>query len=312
MAGFFGFFDYSKPGPGVSKDEPQKASILLFFDLFFRKFWDLIKLNLMYFIFNIPAILITLVLFLVFVDKTMIDDPLNDLILKFIMGSLFIFIPLITVGPAQCGFTYVLRNYSRQEHAFLWWDFKETALKNMKESLIISLIDLVVFVIVLFDFRAYSVFSNGSIFMTIASGFFVVAFVIYLIMHMYIYPMLVTFKLPVKQIYKNALIFALMKFIPNLGILILCAAIVIATFMNPIIGFILMPLITFSLIGFITNFYVYPKLKKYMMDKVEKQAPVSDPEEYFGSGDEEDETIADETEQDSEEINDNSDNNEIE
>jgi Predicted integral membrane protein len=296
MAGFFGFFDYSKPGPGVSKDEPQKASVFLFFELFFRKFWNLIKLNLMFFIFDIPAILSMLVLFLVFMDKPMMDDPLNDMILKFIMGSIFVFIPLITVGPAQCGFSYVLRNYARQEHAFLWWDFKEAAKKNMKESLIISLIDLAVLIVVLFDFRAYSLFSHGSLLMTVASGFFIVAFVIYLMMHMYIYPMLVTFKLPVKQIFKNALIFALMKFLPNLGILLVCAAIVVVTFLNPIIGFILMPIITFSLIGFLTNFYVYPKLKKYMMDKV---APVTDPEEYFGGDEDEEEGTEEEKDEDS-------------
>ena len=29
MAGFFGFFDYSKPGRGISKDEPQKTGIAL-------------------------------------------------------------------------------------------------------------------------------------------------------------------------------------------------------------------------------------------------------------------------------------------
>jgi hypothetical protein len=29
MAGFFGFFDYTKPGPGIDKDEPQKAAIFV-------------------------------------------------------------------------------------------------------------------------------------------------------------------------------------------------------------------------------------------------------------------------------------------
>jgi len=279
MAGFFGFFDYSKPGPGVEKDAPQKASIPLFFELFFRKFWDLIKLNIMFFIFNIPAILVMLFLFLTFIDRSLIEDPLNDMIIKFIMGSIFVLIPIITVGPAQCGFTYILRNFARQEHAFLWWDFKENAKKNMKESLIISLVDLLVFVVVLFDLRAYSLFSSGSIFMTVASGLFIVAFIIYVMMHMYIYPMLVTFKLSVKQIYKNAFLFAIIKFIPNLAILIVTAAIIIASFILPVIGFVLMPFLTFSLIGFLTNFYVYPQIKKFMMDKAEMQAPIVHPGE---------------------------------
>ena len=36
MAGFFGFFDYSKPGPGIEKDEPQKAALFVFMDIYAR------------------------------------------------------------------------------------------------------------------------------------------------------------------------------------------------------------------------------------------------------------------------------------
>lgn len=280
MAGFFGFFDYTKPGPGVQKDESPKPRIVLFFDILFRKFWNLLKLNMMFFLFNIPAVLAMLFLMLTFVGNLFTDDVTSDLILKFILGSIFICIPILTVGPAQAGFTYILRNYSREEHAFLWWDFKDNAKRNFKESLIISIIDLVIFVVVLFDIRAYFLFSKGSFLMSLASGFLILAFVIYMMMHMYIYPMLVTFKLSVKQIYRNALLFAMMKFLPNLGILLICAAVLVATFWNPIIGFILFPFITLSLIGFITNFYVYPQLKKHMMDKVEIQ-PSTNVEKVF-------------------------------
>jgi uncharacterized membrane protein YesL len=88
-------------------------------------------------------------------------------------------------------------------------------------------------------------------------------------MHLYIYPMMVTFKLSIKQLYRNALIFAVIKFFPNLLILIVCAGLIYASFIYPVIGFILFPLITVSVIGFVTNFYVYPKMKRYIMDKVE-------------------------------------------
>ena len=32
MAGLFGMFDQSRPGPGVSKDEPQKKAFFKFFE----------------------------------------------------------------------------------------------------------------------------------------------------------------------------------------------------------------------------------------------------------------------------------------
>jgi len=84
--------------------------------------------------------------------------------------------------------------------------------------------------------------------------------------------MLITFKLTVKQIYKNALIFAFIKLIPNALILLLCFAIVFATFLNYLIGIILLIFITYSLIGLITNFYVNPIIKKYMIDKFNENA----------------------------------------
>ena len=50
---FLGIFgNYDKPGPGVNKDEPQKAAPVRFFEIFLRKFTKLVQLNL---IFAIPA-----------------------------------------------------------------------------------------------------------------------------------------------------------------------------------------------------------------------------------------------------------------
>ncbi len=274
MAGFFGFFDYTKPGPGVPDPDsaPPKARIVVFFEIFTRKFWNLVKLNLMFTLFNLPAILIALVFISnLFIQKTILNDINTDLIIKFLFVSIFLCIPVLTVGPAQAGFTYVLRNYSREEHAFLWWDFKETALKNLKESLIISVIDFIVVVIVGIDINLYMNINKGSFLMTVAGSLVFLAFTIYVMMHMYIYPMLVTFKLNVRQLYKNAFLFAIMRFIPNLLILLLCIVVLGASFYNAYLGFILFPLLTMSLIGLITNFYVYPTMKKYMIDKVTEQ-----------------------------------------
>ena len=50
-----GFFNYSKPGPGIDKNAPKKKGVALYLELFFRKFWELIRINVLYFIFSIPA-----------------------------------------------------------------------------------------------------------------------------------------------------------------------------------------------------------------------------------------------------------------
>ena len=282
MAGIFGFFDYTKPGPGVPKDAPPKPRIVVFFEIFSRKFWHLVKLNMLFSIFNLPAIL--MVLFLILASQSSMntrfsEDLFADFVFRFLFGAVLLCIPLITVGPAQAGFTYVLRNYAREEHAFIWEDFKEHALKNFKESMIISAIDFIVVLIIWMDISIYMSMDKSNILISIASALLILSFVIYLMMHMYIYPMLVTFKLNIKQIYKNAFIFTIMKFLPNVGILLLCAFVIMLTFYFPILGFMLFPFITMSTLGLITNFHVYPYLKKYMMDRLPQQESAGEPEE---------------------------------
>jgi len=272
LAGFFGFFDYTKPGPGVPKDAPPKPRIVVFFGIVGRKFWKLVSINLMFFLFNLPALLLMMLITFFFKADMIIDDPIADLITRLTFGAGFLCIPVITVGPAQAGFTYILRNYAREEHAFPWWDFRDAAKRNFKQSLIISIINILAVALIGMDLNAYFQLNRGdNILMSLASGFIVLAFIILLMMNMYIYPMLVTFKLTVKQLYKNAFIFSMMRFFPNLGILLLCFLIVIATFWYPVIGIILLPLITMSFIGLVTNFYVYPTLKKHIIDKFEEE-----------------------------------------
>ncbi|NLC68849.1 MAG: YesL family protein [Clostridiaceae bacterium] len=292
MAGFFGFFDYTKPGPGIPKDAPPKPPIVVFFGIYTRKFWNLLKINLMFNLFNLPAVIAVIFASMYVIQGQIGDDPAIDLLIRFILGSIILCIPLITVGPVQAGYTYILRNYSREEHAFLWWDFKDSAIENFKQSLIISIIDffaLIIFGIVINFYFSLNVEDTVmAMFSLIARTFIILAFIVYLMMHMYIYPMLVTFKLTIKQLYRNAFIFSMAKFFPNLGILLLCIALILLSFcFNVVIGIILFLFITVSTIGLITNFYVYPKLKKYMIDKIEVEE--DDEDDEYGEDDESDE-----------------------
>lgn len=282
MAGFFGLFDYNKPGPGIPENAPPKSPFIVFFEILQRKFWNFIKINFMFLIFDIPAILLgyLVMLFLfpnIFPDAFKSTEALtSDMLMKFILLMLIVCVPMITVGPAQAGFTYILRNYAREEHAFIWSDFKDAALTNFKQSMIIGTINFIVTFLMLLSIRAYLMIGAGSIPGMIGTAIMFTLFAVFAMMNIYIYPILVTFELPIKQIYKNALIFAVIKFLPNLGILLLSAFIVFLTFgmiipFNQLLGVLFLLLITLSLVGFITNFYAYPKLKKYMISRIEDE-----------------------------------------
>ncbi len=293
MAGFFGLFDYNKPGPGVPRDAPPKSPFIVFFEILQRKFWNFIKVNMMFLIFNIPALLLGMFVMLFFFPNilpealTNTDVLVSDMLLKFVLLTPMMCIPMVTVGPAQAGFTYIMRNYAREEHAFLWSDFKEIALKNMKQSLIVSTINFFLTFMILWSIRAYIVIGSGNFLMTAGSALMVMLFIVYACMNMYIYPIMITFDLSIKQIYKNALIFAVIKFLPNVGILLLSTFIIFLTFgliipFSQIIGIILYIFLTVSLVGFLTNFYVYPKLKKYMISRIEEEEDDEDDDDEDG------------------------------
>ena len=262
MAGLFSLFDYMKPGRGVPKDPPPKHKVLLFIEILIRKFWNIVRVNLLFTVFNIPALVIAF--FLTNILSISTGYIVVDIVFRLAAASVFIALPLITTGPAQAGMTYVLRNYSMERHAFILLDFKEHALSNLKQSLAICAIDIIAFVAMFVSLNFYWDMISVSILYTAGFGLSALVFIIFLMMHLFIYPMLVSFKLTVKQIYKNALIFAILKFFPNLLILALCASLTLVTFANPLFGALLFILITNSLIGFVINFYANPVIVKYM------------------------------------------------
>jgi uncharacterized membrane protein YesL len=259
----------SNPGKGVSKDAPPKPRIAQFFIIYFSKLRKLILLNMMYFLFSIPAVFLaqylSYVAFRYFFSETYnLGDVQGWLSLSlFVLG-----IPVVVAGPAHAGFTYVLRRFSNREPVFLWSDFKEHSLKNFKQSMIISVINLVLFFVLSSSISWYITMGEKSLFMSILVGLQMLLLIMLFMMNLYIYPMMVAFELEIKHIYKNALIFSLIKFVPNLIIILLIALLSFGFMLNFIIGFVLLPIISLSTLGLIVNFYVFPILKKYMVDRV--------------------------------------------
>ena len=303
MAGFLGFGDYTKPGKGVDKNAPQKRSFFLFWELFFRKFSKLILLNLLYIISIIPTFIV--VFFLSgFLSSNIVEyfspaiagifniayesAELNqeflelsvylDLIIRVFVTLLFTV--LWGMGPVTAGFTYVLRNYSRQEHAWLASDFFSNFKKNFKQGIIIWILDLVAFFVLC---NAYRFYAAQSGILNVMKYLIITITLIYTMMHFYLYQLLITFELPLKQLYRNSLILAIGKLPRN--ILILCG-LIISIFILPyfsiftpyfvifvLVFVVSLILILLSFTGFLTNFFIYPVVKKEMLAKV-------DPEKY--------------------------------
>ena len=247
MAGFFGLFDYNKPGPGVDKNGPQKKGIVIFFELYFRKFWKLILANLLY-------VLVSL--------------------------------PVVTTGFANAGLTYITRNFVREKHAFIYSDFMDTIKKNWKQALPLGLLNLVFGAIIAFDVYFFWFYTEGFFGMIgLAVSFMLV--ILYSFMNYYIYLMMITFKLTIKQLLKNALLLAFVGLGRNLLVsvvlLFFYAIGIVILFYVPL--YICLPILLFVYIlvfpafrSFLIQFNMFPVIQKFIIDPYYKDHPGEDRE----------------------------------
>jgi uncharacterized membrane protein YesL len=209
--------------------------------------------------------------------------------INLVLSFALIGLQLIVLGPVHAGITYIFRNYSREEHAFIWGDFIEHLKKNWKQSVVTSLIGLLAVIIVSVNFTFYtdsSVISNGFL-KGILSGAVIVISLVFTIMQMYIYPMMVTFKLTLKQLYKNSALLTMAKLPQNVGILLVSLIIILVIPMALIMFIgglgIVLGIFYYFFIGFglnlmVTNFFVYRQLKKYMIDPTLAEAAAAEAE----------------------------------
>ena len=278
MAGFFGFFDYTKPGKGVDPDEPPKHAFFLFFELFWRKFSRMILFNFLYFLLLTPLITFGLLCLL---QPGLLETGNGALSLGFLAPILvdlyaklgvFFYVPvaiaLIVYGPVTCGYTYVLRNFARQEHA---WnsDFFQKAKENFKQGLFLGLLDAVVLAVFFFNMIATVPGNghNGALLLTVSRYASFIVMVVYLCMRHYTYLLTVTFALNIRQILKNAWIFSVLGLWRNILILVVNGALILAAVLiHPLAELIAVPLFLFSFTGFVSVFTAYPVLKKYMIE----------------------------------------------
>lgn len=275
------FNNYLKEGPGVEKDAPEKHRFFLFFELFGRKFSKLIQLNILYAVTLIPLFL-GLIMTIKVNPEIFINGSLSLEMLKKvpvvvisgdIIGMIILVLSAFISGPATAGFTYVIRNFQREEHAWVMSDFLEQFKKNFRQGSIIALLDLVIYAtayvaIVFYSFMVKDWMPEIAGIAPILVAIVCMLSVIYTWMHYYIYVMMVTFKLTIKDIYRNSFLFALGKLPLNIFITLIVGAVILLSVYYTFIGSILAFIITIAFIGYVIIFSVYPTIDKYLLTPV--------------------------------------------
>ncbi len=220
------FRGYDQPGRGIPKAPIEKKGIFKFFEIYGRRCWTLMGLNLLYLLFCLP---------------------------------------IITIGPATAAMTKVTRNYSQERHAFVWADFIETFKKCFKQSFIMGIIDIVAVAGFLIALPTYRIWSEQNRLIMIPLIITVSCMIVFFMMHFYIYQMIVSTNLSLHQILKNSFFLVSLGLKSSLYTLLVAIVIffIILGFF-PWTLFIL-PFWPFSFMNFVMSFNCYPVIRKYVI-----------------------------------------------
>lgn len=254
------FQNYSRPGPGVSKNQPKKKPFFLFFELLVRKFWDLIKLNLL---FLIPTVLaVVMMLYLSSVTRLL---PV-------------ILIPLVLLSPFAAGLTFVTRNYAREEHAFILSDFLSAVKNNWLAFLINGMVCYAVYMIISFSLNFYIMQLKTNSMFYVPMFLCLVVSVLFLFAQYYVPVLIITFDLKLSQIYKNSFIYAFLGLGRNILLTVILFVVIFAVYVmtqwTPLTFMIALLIIVFLLFAFcmfLINFTVYPLVHKTMIEPYVKK-----------------------------------------
>lgn len=233
-----------KIGPGVSKDEEKAPAYIRFFKTYFMNFPKMVGLNLLY---------------------------------------IFCCLPVVTIGPATAALCYVCRNYSRGVHVDPFHDFLKKCKENFKQGIIATIIYLIVAFLVIFSGNWYSnAFKNSGNFMfAIFLGLiFVVGFIAISSM-IYLFPMMASFDLPLKKLFRNSLILSSAKIFRSVGLILATIVLIggFAYFWQ--IGFVFLLFTNFSFVFLLNNFAVYPVLAKHIAKPQEEEGEADEEEKIF-------------------------------
>ena len=280
MAGFFGFLDYSKPGRGVGKDEPEKTGLILYFSIFSKRIWKIMALNLFYIVASIPAIIIAFFLSSYFMGVLFtfsgieINNELSSAVAILYLLFTVIILQITGSGPASVAMNYVLRKYVNDTHSWVWSDFIDNIKSNFKQGIGVYLVNVLVISLFFIGFLFYTFVMKGMLSYLLRTILLVFT-AIFILMQKYTYMLVSGFELKFKHIYKNALILTIAGMKWN----IFSAAVVLALMYGaysllmriPFIGILVFILLYFSVITFTQIFITNNVVKKYLLKPIETQ-----------------------------------------
>lgn len=216
-----GFFDrlyYGKAGKrDYSEMDMPKNRVSLFFLVLKDHFFDLVKVNVLQLIFWIPFLIWSFINLIAVqsmdVDAMLAMENGSQLIIDTMRSYLFVWllgvIPCVAItGPSSAGAAYIMRNWARDQHAFLFSDFKDAFKNNWKQALFTSVFTAFVPALAYTAMVFYGELADSNVIMMAPMIIVISAVLIWTLMLPLIYPMMIGYELRLKDVFKNAFLMA--------------------------------------------------------------------------------------------------------
>ena len=279
-------FYYGKSGKGdFNKEDLPTNRWQLFWEMLRVRFSALIRLNLMYVVAWLPTMIVIMIGAMSLLTGLTTEDGqavenVMELAQSILFSTLVLLIPCVTItGIVTPGVAYVTRNWSRDEHAFIWSDFKDAVKENWKQGLVLSLVTSLVPLIVYTCWNFYgSLASTQSAVMIVPQVLVLMVGVIWYLALTYMHPLIVSYKLKLKDVLRNGVLLAIARLPMSVGIRLLhCVPMIIgvglAFFVSPmycVLGlFAYYLIIGFSLSRFVTASYTNAVFDRFINSKIE-------------------------------------------
>ena len=131
----------------------------------------------------------------------------SDFVKSLIYRILIWLIPCFAVtGPFTAGLSYVTRNWARDEHAFIWTDFKDAIKANWKQSLILSVITSILPLAAYVGWDFYGQMAQKNMILIVPQVLVVLVGIVWAISITYMHPLVVTYDLKIKDVIRNRLL----------------------------------------------------------------------------------------------------------
>ena len=216
--GFFDRFYYGKAGKhDYTEMDMPKTRVSLFFLVLKDHIFDLIKVNLLQVVFWIPFMVWTFInlaaIQSIDVETVMAQESGAMEMMNAIAGYLVMWliglIPCLAItGPSSAGAAYIMRNWARDQHAFLLSDFKDAFKGNWKQALGVSCITALVPTLVYTGVTYYSQMANTNALMMVPLVLVLSIALMWALMLPLLYPMMIGYELSFKYLIKNAFLMA--------------------------------------------------------------------------------------------------------